>query len=118
MLGKLGRVFILIASAGAIFWPGAYIFGFPGVMRQHWQQAFNVGGSEVGQVIFFTLTGATCFMYLCGRWQEKYGPGRLVALGAILCSTGVIWLGRAENMTAVYAGIFIVGASSAFTFQR
>ena len=116
MLGKPGRVFILIASAGAIFWPGAYIFGFPGVMRQNWQQAFNVGGSAVGQTIFFILTGATCFMYLCGRWQEKYGPGRLAALGAILCGSSVIWLALAETMTAVYTWAFLVGASSSFIY--
>jgi OFA family oxalate/formate antiporter-like MFS transporter len=113
---KSGRTLILIACACAIFWPGAFIFGFPGVMSQHWQQAFNVGGSEVGQTIFFILTGATCFMYLCGRWQEKYGPGKLTALGAILCGSSVIWLSRAENMTAVYVWAFSVGASSAFIY--
>ena len=55
MLGKLGRVFILIASAGAIFWPGAYIFGFPGVMRQHWQQCsqyHSPGSSRWAQPIW------------------------------------------------------------------
>jgi OFA family oxalate/formate antiporter-like MFS transporter len=64
---KPRRALILVASAGAIFWPGAFIFGFPGVMRQHWQQVFDVSGSAVGQTIFFILTGATCFMYLCVR---------------------------------------------------
>ena len=102
---KPGRAFILISCACAIFWPGAFIFGFPGVMRQYWQQAFDVGGSEVGQT-----------MYLCGRWQEKYGPAKLAALGAVLCGSSVIWLGRAENMTAVYAWAFLVGASSAFIY--
>ncbi|MGB5747204.1 MAG: MFS transporter [Desulfobacterales bacterium] len=113
---KSGRALILISCACAIFWPGAFIFGFPGVMSQYWQQTFNVGGSEVGQTIFFILIGATCFMYLCGRWQEKYGPAKLVALGAVLCGSSVIWLGRAESMTAVYAWAFLVGASSAFIY--
>ncbi|MEE4262388.1 MAG: MFS transporter [Desulfobacteraceae bacterium] len=113
---KTGRAFILIACACAVFWPGAFIFGFPGIMRHHWQQAFNAGGSAVGQTIFFILIGATCFMYLCGRWQEKYGPGRLTALGAVLCGSSVIWLGRAESMTAVHAWAFLVGAASAFIY--
>jgi len=113
---KPRRTFILIACAGAVFWPGAFIFGFPGVMRQYWQQAFNVGGTEIGQTVFFVLTGATCFMYLCGRWQEKYGPAKLAALGAILCGGNAIWLGRAENMTAVYAWAYLIGASSAFIY--
>jgi OFA family oxalate/formate antiporter-like MFS transporter len=116
MIEKPGRALILISCACAIFWPGAFIFGFPGIMRQHWQQAFNVGGGAVGRTIFFILIGATCFMYLCGRWQEKYGAGKLAALGAVLCGGSVIWLGRAENMTAVYAWAFSVGASSAFIY--
>ena len=102
MIGNPGRILILISCACAIFWPGAFIFGFPGVMSRYWQQAFNVGGSEVGQTVFFVLMGATCFMYLCGRWQEKYGPRKMAAIGAILCGSSVIWLGRAETMNAVY----------------
>ena len=113
---KPGRTLILVSCACAIFWPGAFIFGFPGVMSRYWQQTFNVGGSQVGQTIFFILIGATCFMYLCGRWQEKYGPAKLVASGAVLCGSSVIWLGRAESMTAVYAWAFLVGASSAFIY--
>ncbi len=116
MLEKPGRVLILIACACAIYWPGAFIFGFPGVMRQHWQQSFNVGGGAIGRTVFFVLMGATCFMYLCGRWQEKYGPAKLVALGTVLCGSSVIWLGRAEDMTAVYAWAFLVGVSSAFIY--
>ena len=116
MKNKPGRAPILIACACAIFWPGAFIFGYPGVMRGHWQQAFNVGGSAVGKTVFFVLIGATCFMYLCGRWQEKYGPAKLAALGAILCGSSVIWLGWAESMNAVYVWAFLTGAASAFIY--
>jgi OFA family oxalate/formate antiporter-like MFS transporter len=75
---KSERVQILISCACAIFWPGAFIFGFPGVMSQHWQQAFDVGRSEVGQTVFFILAGATCFMYLCGRFSRRF-------IGLYLC---------------------------------
>ena len=110
------RAVVLIACACAIFWPGAFIFGFPGVMRQYWQQTFATDGSGVGQTVFFVLIGATCFMYLCGKWQEKYGPGKLAALGAVLCGSSAVWLGSADNMTAVYIWAFSVGASSAFVY--
>ena len=113
---KSRRAITLISCTCAVFWPGAFIFGFPGVMSQHWRQTFNVGSSELGRTVFFILTGATCFMYLCGNWQKKYGPGKLVALGAILCGSSVIWLGRAESMTDVYAWAFLIGASSAFIY--
>ena len=116
MQKKSGRPLTLISCACAVFWPGAFIFGFPGVMSQHWRIAFGVNDSEVGRTVFFILIGATCFMYLCGRWQERYGPGKLVALGALLCGGSVIWLGRIESMTGVYVWAFLVGAASAFIY--
>ncbi|MCG6894423.1 MAG: MFS transporter [Desulfobacteraceae bacterium] len=110
------RPSIMIACACAIFWPGSFIFGFPGVLRQHWQQAFDADAGAVGGTIFFILTGATCFMYLCGRWQMRYGPARLAAIGAVMGGGSALWLSRAGNMTEVYAWAFFVGASSAFVY--
>src|SRR5512143_217579 len=71
-----------IACSVAIFWPGAFIFGFPGVLGPYWQQTFEVGRTEVGKSLFFLLTGAGSFMYLIGRWQERLGFPRVTALGA------------------------------------
>ena len=116
MPAKRPRAFILIACACAIFWPGAFIFGLPGVLRQHWQQVFDAGGGAVGGTVFFILTGATCFMYLCGRFQEKYGPGRLTSIGAVMCGISSIWLSQAGNMIDVNIWAFSVGASSAFVY--
>ncbi|MGB5424351.1 MAG: MFS transporter [Desulfobacterales bacterium] len=116
MPAKRPRAFILIACACAIFWPGAFIFGLPGVLRQHWQQVFDAGGGAVGGTVFFILTGATCFMYLCGRFQEKYGPGRLTSIGAVVCGISSIWLSQAGNMIDVNIWAFSVGASSAFVY--
>lgn len=116
MPAKRPRAFILIACACAIFWPGAFIFGLPGVLRQHWQQVFDAGGGAVGGTVFFILTGATCFMYLCGRFQEKYGPGRLTSIGAVVCGISSIWLSQAGNMVDVNIWAFSVGASSAFVY--
>ena len=116
MPAKSPRTFILMACACAIFWPGSFIFGLPGVLRQHWQQVFDAGGGAVGGTVFFILAGATCFMYLCGRLQEKYGPGRLASIGAVLCGSSSIWLSQAGNMIDVNIWAFSVGASSAFVY--
>ncbi len=116
MMAKSPRTFILIACACAIFWPGAFIFGLPGVLRQHWQQTFDADGGAVGGTIFFILTGATCFMYLCGRLQEKYNPGWLAAIGSVMCGSSAIWLSQAGSMLEVNIWAFSAGASSAFIY--
>lgn len=116
MQKTLTRPLVLIACACAIFWPGAFIFGFPGVLRQHWQQAFAVGGGAVGGTVLFMIAGATCFMYLCGRWQENYGPRRLAFIGAAVGGSSVIWLSRADSMVEVNLWAFITGAASAFVY--
>ena len=106
----------LIASACAVFWPGSFIFALPGVLRQHFQESMGADGAQVGGSVFFILIGATCFMYLCGRWQETYGPGRLAAVGALMCGGSVLWLSRAEDMFAVNVWGLVMGASSAFVY--
>ena len=107
---------ILLASASAIFWPGSFIFGLPGVLRQHWQQAFQVGGGSVGGVVLFVLAGATYCMYFSGRLQEKVGPGKLAAVGALMTGGSTIWLSQSTNMAAVNLWAFLAGAASAFVY--
>jgi len=110
------RLVVLLACSGAIFWPGAFIFGFPGVLRQHWEQIFNAGAGAVGATVFYMIAGATCFMYVSGRLQEKYGPGRLVAIGSVICGGGTCWMSWAGSITEVNWWAFSVGASSAFVY--
>lgn len=116
MMAKSPRMLILIACACAIFWPGALIFGLPGVLRQYWQQSFDAGGGAVGGTIFFIFIGATCFMYLCGRLQEKYSPGKLAAIGSVVCGSSAVWLSHAGSMLEVNIWAFFAGASSAFIY--
>ena len=104
------------ACCTAIFWPGAFIFGFPGVLGPYWQQAFEVGRTEVGKSLFFILVGAGSCMYLTGRWQERLGFPRITALGAVVCGGSTVLLGNATSMGLVYAWAFLVGASSAFIY--
>ena len=59
------RTFILLSCACAIFWPGAFIFGFPGLMSQHWRLAFNAEAVDI--------TDADS----AGRWRELLGGAGL-----------------------------------------
>jgi len=110
------RGIVLAACCGAVFWPGAFIFGFPGVLSQHWQLTFGVGKAAVGQSIFFIMAGAGTFMYVVGRWQSVVGPRRMAAIGALLCGGSALFLGHVSSMSGVYAWGFLVGASSAFLY--
>lgn len=105
-----------IACCVAIFWPGAFIFGFPGTLGPYWQQAFEVGRADIGKSLFFVLAGAGSFMYLTGRWQERLGFPWVTALGAVVCGGSAALLSFARGMGAVYAWAFLVGASSAFIY--
>ena len=66
----------LILGCGclAIFFPGSFVFGFPGVMAAEWQELFKVDGSQIGRLMFFILAGTGFSMYLSGKLQEKIAP--------------------------------------------
>lgn len=110
-----GRLAVL-ASCVAIFWPGAFIFGFPGVMGLHWQQALGVGRAATGQTLFFVLAAVGIFMFITGRWQEKVGPSRLAALGALICGASTIMVGYAGSISWVYLWAFLMGTSSSLIY--
>ncbi|UCH19726.1 MAG: MFS transporter [Deltaproteobacteria bacterium] len=116
MVDRLKGPVVLAAGCVAIFWPGALIFGFPGVMSQHWQHAFQVGRAEVGQILFYVLAAVGIFMFLVGRWQERIGPSSLTVIGTVLCGTGIIMVGHASGIKIVYVWAFITGVSSAFVY--
>ncbi|MBF0510549.1 MAG: MFS transporter, partial [Deltaproteobacteria bacterium] len=106
----------LAAACVALFWPGAFIFGFPGVMGSHWQAAFGVGQAAVGLTLFYVLAAVGLFMFLTGRWQEKIGAPGMAALGAILCGLSTIMVSRAAGIKQVYLWAFLTGASSSFVY--
>jgi len=109
-------ILAVIGSSMAIFWPGALIFGFPGVMAPYWMKTFHVGRGAIGNILFFVLAAAGTFMFFVGRWQEKYGIKRLITIGAIICGLSVIIIAYATNLYMLYLWAFLTGASSAFIY--
>jgi len=113
------RIQSFIALAGCcmvIFLPGAFIFGFPGVMGHHWQNMFNVSKADVGSILFYVLAAVGTFMFVTGRLQERIGPRLVTAIAAILCSLGVFMVGHAASIRWVYLWAFTTGAASAFAY--
>lgn len=106
----------LIGCSVAIFWPGAFIFGFPGVMASHWQATFHVGRGAVGNVLFFILAAVGLFMFFVGRWQEKVGIRWMITAGSIICGLNTLIIAFASNIFVVYLWAFLTGASSCFIY--
>jgi OFA family oxalate/formate antiporter-like MFS transporter len=106
----------LLGSCGAVFWPGAMIFGFPGVAGQYWRETFGVDRAAVGQTLFFVLAGTGLFMYLIGRWQVRFGHATMAGVGGILCALSTWILGSASGMSVVYGCTFLIGVAAAFVY--
>jgi OFA family oxalate/formate antiporter-like MFS transporter len=106
----------LIGSCTAVFWPGALTFGFPGVMAAVWQEMFHVGRAATGLTIFFMLAAVGIFMFLVGRWQEHYGPRKMIALGIILTAFASLVAASAHSMLCIYAWAAVNGLASCFVY--
>ena len=118
--GKLSRnikaILAVLGSSAAIFWPGALTFGFPGVMVPIWQEMFHVGRAATGFTIFFMLAAVGIFMFLVGRWQERYGIRRMIMLGVILTACSSVIIANATSIYMVYAWAFLNGLASCFIY--
>lgn len=109
-------VLAVIGSAGAIFWPGAFIFGYPGVMGPLWQQRFGVGRGAVGNTLFFVLAAVGLFMFFVGRWQERWGTRRLIICGALLCGLNTFLIAYTDRLGLLYLWAFLNGVASCFVY--
>ncbi|MCX5862605.1 MAG: MFS transporter [Deltaproteobacteria bacterium] len=106
----------LVGCSVAIFWPGAFIFGFPGVMAPYWQSTFQVSRGAVGNILFFVLAAVGLFMFLVGRWQERIGIRKMISLGSIICGLSMFILVFATNILMVYLWAFLTGAASCLIY--
>jgi OFA family oxalate/formate antiporter-like MFS transporter len=106
----------LIASCAAMFWIGTFVFGLPGVMAPYWQETFGVGRGAVSQMPLWVMLALGVFMYVSGKWQEKIGHGRMVAIGALIMGVSTMMLGRYQSIGWVYFWAFSMGVASTFLY--
>lgn len=111
-----GGIWAVAGGSAALFWAGAFIFGFPGVMGAYWQERFQVGRGAIGLTLFFVLAGVGSFMFLVGRWQERYGPKTMITLGAALCGLDILLIGYARHLFVLYLWSFLMGMTSSFIY--
>lgn len=106
----------VLGACIAIFWPGSLTFGFPGVMAPIWQEMFHVGRAATGLTIFFMLAAVGAFMFLVGRWQERWGLRRMIVLGVILTAFASLVVSGAGSIYTVYLWAFLNGMASSFVY--
>ncbi|MBN1235823.1 MAG: MFS transporter [Methanotrichaceae archaeon] len=85
-------------------------------MAPIWQEMFHVGNAATGLTIFFMLAAVGAFMFLVGRWQERYGIRRMIALGVILTGCSSVIVSQASSIYTVYAWAFLNGMASSFVY--
>lgn len=116
MVYRKRGILAVIASSVAIFWPGAFIFGFPGVMASYWIDLFHVGQGAIGHIMFFVLAAVGIMMFFVGRWQEKLGIRTTVTIGVVATGLDMIVIAFVSDLFMVYAWAFIMGAASCFVY--
>ena len=109
-------VLAVAGSCVAIFWPGAMIFGYPGVMASQWQNMFGVGEGATGSVLFFMLAGVGTFMLVVGHWQERTDTRVMVAASAVICGLALFVASYGPGIRFIYLWAFLTGASSCFIY--
>ncbi len=107
---------ILFFGCLAIFFPGSFVFGFPGVMASQWQMLFKVSKADIGRLMFFILAGTGFSMYLAGKLQEKIPSRFIILIGCLACSGGMVFVAKASSIIDVYIWAFVEGFFTAFVY--
>jgi OFA family oxalate/formate antiporter-like MFS transporter len=107
---------ILILGCLTIFFPGAFVFGFPGVMALEWQTLFHVNKAQIGRLMFFVLAGTGFSMILAGKLQEKIAGRYIIFIGNLFCGGAMFFVARATAIEHVYIWAFTDGFFSGFVY--
>jgi OFA family oxalate/formate antiporter-like MFS transporter len=113
---KSKGIMAVAGSSAAIFWPGAFIFGYPGVMGLVWQKMFQVGKGPIGNTLFFVLAAVGLFMFFVGHWQERLGTRKMITIGALLCGLNAFLIAYASTLPMLYLWAFLNGTASCFIY--
>ena len=107
----------VIACAAGVFWPGAFIFGFPGVMGEIWKEMFNAGRAETSRIVMFSLIALGSLGYICGRFQRKYGTKVCFNIGTVFTVLSLLISLLAKSIYMVYIWAFLNGIAITFIYS-
>lgn len=109
---------VLAAACAALLWPGALLFGYPGVLGANWGQALGLSRAAVGATMFFALAAVGSGMFPVGRWQGRPGISarRLVLAGEVLTASSLLFTAHPGGAWSLYAWGFAAGAASCLVY--
>lgn len=107
----------LVWGLGAVF----FGYGFfqrvaPSVMIDQLMRDLAVGGAILGNLSAFYFYAYASLQIPIGLMLDRWGPRRMLSLGALLCACGSVIFALAEGLTLAYAGRLLIGAGAAFAF--
>ena len=110
-----------VAAAPWLFWlAAALLFGYghltrvaPGGMVDALMRDFAVGATMLGNISAMYWYAYSIFQIPGGFLLDRFGPARIIAMSALLCTLGGLLFAYAPSVEAANAGRFITGAGGA-----
>lgn len=110
------RLWAVIGGVTAIFFPGALVFGYPGIMSLYWQETYGVNQNAIGNCLFFVLVALGIFTFFVGKLQARLGTRVMVTIGSVICGIAVVFAANSTNIYLIYLWAFLIGVGSSFIY--
>lgn len=113
----MARTGLIAWAVGSLF----FLYGFtlrvsPSVMVDELMREFQVSALVLGNLsaIYFYVYAAV--QIPVGVMMDRIGPRLLMTIACLLCALGCVLFAGAETIWVAYAGRFLIGLGSAFTW--
>jgi MFS family permease len=108
---------LFVWSFGALF----YLLGFfhrvaPAVITYELMHDFKINASALGNLSAFYFYSYVAMQIPTGILADRWGPRRLLTLGAMIASIGAVMFGLASEISLAGAGRFLIGGSVSVAF--
>lgn len=101
---------------GAVFFLYAWVLRVaPSVMVEELMRDLGVGAAVLGHLSGVYFYGYAGMQVPVGILLDRFGPRRLMTVAGLVCAAGCVLFATGETLTAITAGRFLLGASSAFS---
>lgn len=88
----------------------------PSIMIDQLMRDLGMSGAALGNLSAFYFYAYAGLQLPVGLLMDRYGPRRLLTLGAAVCAGGTLVFALAEVVAVAYLGRLLVGVGAAFSF--